>query len=269
MFKTLRNRITKYTPKVPPVGKRPRVGIMDDQLAGWFQVETGELVDGFAITADDTVVDVGCGDGSASTTFAAAQGAEIIAADIDPQALGETRRKLEKSRARRYETHVTDSNPLPLADERASRVIAMEVLEHVEDPAQFMSELIRVAQPGALFLLTVPDPTSEAVQKRVAPPVYWERPNHLRVFGRDDFIQLVDTSGLTIHRHFFRGFYWAVWWAMFWAADQEFGDPEVPMLRHWTESWHALITSPKGQRIKEALDAQLPKSQGIIAQKAA
>lgn len=245
------------------------IGMMDDKLAGWFQDDTGELVDGFTITQNDTVVDVGCGGGTASTSFAAAQGAEIIAADVDPDSIEKTRQKLENSRARKFTALLTNSDPLPIADEWASRVIAMEVLEHVEDPKRFMNELVRIAQPGALILLTVPDPASEAVQQRLAPPAYWQHPNHLRIFSREDFRRTVEQAGLSVERQFYRGFYWAVWWALFWASEQELGDPESPMLRHWTQSWHALVKSPKGRAIKEALDAQLPKSQGILARKPA
>jgi SAM-dependent methyltransferase len=243
--------------------------LLDDQLAGWFQSRTGHLVDGFQITAEDVVIDVGCGDGAAATAFIAAQGADVIATDVDPAVLEITKRKLQKSHARRYQTIVSDSDPLPIEDGRATRVVCMEVLEHVPDPPKFMAELVRVGRPGAKYLLTVPDPASESVQNGIAPDVYWQVPNHLRVFTRDGFASFVRESGLEVERQFFRGFYWAVWWTMFWACDQEYGDPEHPILRHWTESWHALISSPKGKQVKQALDAHLPKSQGIVAVKPA
>ena len=47
--------------------------------------------------------------------------------------------------------------PLPIADNTATRVILSEVLGHVEHPAKLMAEVVRIAQPGALFFLSVPD----------------------------------------------------------------------------------------------------------------
>lgn len=242
---------------------------MDDRLGGWFQPQTGELAEGFDVRPADTVIDVGCGDGAGATAFLAQQGAEVLATDVDQSVLDITRRRLQNSPARAYETILSDSNPLPIDDHRASRVVCMEVMEHVPDPERFMAELVRIGQPGAKYLLTVPDPASENVQKAVAPEIYWQEPNHLRIFSHDAFSDLVEGAGLTIERRFSRGFYWSVWWAMFWSCNQEFGDPEEAPLKHWTLSWHALISTPGGKRIKDALDAQLPKSQGIIAVKKA
>lgn len=54
-----------------------------------------------------------------------------------------------------------------------------------------MAELVRVGQPGAQYLLTVPDPVAETVQKNLAPDSYFQKPNHIRIFQRDEFEQLV------------------------------------------------------------------------------
>ena len=144
-------------------------GLKDIHLSGWTQ-NSGELVKGFQINPQDTVLDIGCNSGGYAM-FSARQGAEIILADVDAEQLAIARARLEAIPARRVQTLVTDANPIPLPDASVTRVVAMEVLEHVEDPAQFMSELVRVAKPGALFLLTVPDEVAEGVQKHIAPPV--------------------------------------------------------------------------------------------------
>jgi len=249
-------------PKIHPGG----VGYLDSQMAGWHDSQNGALAEGFVITADDTVLDVGCGDGGAAS-FAGAQGAEVIVTDIIDANVKKSLRKLNGSRARAVEGHVSDSDPLPIEASRASRVMCMEVLEHVPDPSQFLSELVRVGEPGAQYLLTVPDPASEAIQKQLAPDCYWESPNHLRVYSHEDFENLVTSAGLVIERKVKHGFYWAMWWTLFWAAGQELGEPEVPMLSHWTHCWHHVLNSKDGERIKDALDNLMPKSQGVIARK--
>jgi SAM-dependent methyltransferase len=195
---------------------------------------------GFHIDANDTCLDVGCGDGGMSL-FAAAMGAAVIASDIDPARIATVRAALDRSRARDVTTIVSDSSPLPLADSTATRIICTEVLEHVEDPAAVLAELVRVGKPGAVYLLTVPDETAELVQKQLAPPAYWRSPNHLRVFSRQAFGDLVSASGLHVQHRCYTGFFWAVWWLLFWAADQEFGEPEVPLLASWSRTWHHLM----------------------------
>lgn len=236
-------------------------------LSGWFQHETGELFTGFPIAAEDSVLDIGCGDGPFAQ-FCAEQGAEVIFADIDPHKVASVENLLKQSRARSVMPLVTDANPLPLPDERVNRVIAMEVLEHVDDPAQFIKELVRVGKPGALYLFTVPDALGEQVQKHLAPDSYFQHPNHIRIFERAQFEQLVRDAGLQIEHKSTYGFYWVIWWSMFWACKQDLSPPWHPLLESWHNTWSLLLSLPDGPRIKKALDETMPKSQLIIARKA-
>jgi SAM-dependent methyltransferase len=158
---------------------------------------------------------------------------------------------------------------LPVADETATRIMCTEVLEHVADPRAVLAELVRVGKPGAVYLLTVPDETAERLQVGIAPPSYWERPNHVRVFSRQAFGDLVTDAGLVIDQRLTTGFFWALWWVLFWAAEAEFGEPEPPVLASWSQTWQALIQTRKGDEIRRTLDAFMPKSQVIVARKAA
>ena len=243
-------------------------GYLDGKLSGWFNEETGELLEGFPIGRSDTVIDVGCGNGIA-VKFAVKCGANVTGTDIDPNAIAQLKKRIKPAKRKRFETIVSDSNPLPISDAFASRVICMEVLEHVDDPAQIMSELVRVGQPGALYLLSVPDTVAEEVQRSLAPPTYWSKPNHVRTFDSEAFSQLIQDAGLKIEKQIKYGFYWAMWWILFWSANQEFGEPEKPLLKNWTQTWHTLITSPNGQQVHKALNEFMPKSQAVIARKAA
>lgn len=246
-----------------------RCGLRDLEQNGWFQRETGELITGFPIRAEDTLVDVGCGNGGASL-FAAGQGAEVIAVDIRADVIERMDRELAKSKARAYQAILSDANPLPLEDNSASCILAMEVLEHVDDPDQFLSELVRVGKPDARYLITVPDPVAEKVQKRVASPDQWEKPNHVRIFEREELAQTVTRSGLTIESRGYRSFFWAMWWILFWGSEQKkFDEPEVPVLANWTATWHELMQCPKGKEVRAALDELMPKGQYVIARKAA
>lgn len=238
---------------------------------GWFKHETHELLPGFPITQNDTFVDVGCGDGM-SSEFAALCGAEVFAFDIDPDAIASVERRMKgKNPARPFRAAVSDSNPLPLSDGTATRVVCQEVIEHVDDPRQFLAELVRIGKPGARYLLTVPDPASEALQKSLAPDIYWRKPNHLRVLGREEFDGLVEGAGLTIEARTHYSFFWTMWWALFWAdkGGFEFGSAGTPVLGHWNKCWTALMAAPNGARVKKALDDHMPKSQIVLARKAA
>lgn len=243
-------------------------GLRDMIAAGWFQAATGELFTGFPVGPADTYLDVGCGDGGA-TLFAARQGSRVIATDVRPDKLAVLGRQLAAAGATAYECILSDTNPLPLPDETATRITCSEVLEHVPDPESFIRELVRVGATESLYLLTVPDPASEAVQQELAGETYWRPPNHVRIFEREDFARLVTDAGLEIEARHSVGFYTSVWWALFWSAGQELGEAEKPLLAGWTAAWERVLAHPDGLKIKQALDRCLPKSQVIIARKPA
>jgi len=253
---------------IPPA---PRVdpfllGLHDSELSGWFNQKTGELFTGFPVGAEDTLLDVGCGDGG-NVHFCGMRGAKIIIADIDGAKVEATRQRLSDTPARDIECHVTDCNPLPIADGTATRVVSTEVIEHVDDPAQFLAELVRVGQPGALYLLSVPHPSSEHLQKGIAAPVYFEKPNHVRIIGEEQFKTMVSEAGLDVISHSQHGFYWAMWMLLFWEAKVDLSNPDHPLLNHWAATWQALLETPRGLQIKQALDAVVPRCQIIIARK--
>lgn len=244
-------------------------GLIDDTRRGWYNRESGEIAKGFAITADDVVVDVGCGGGDVCA-FAASFGAEVIGTDIDPAKIEQIKRKMARGQtSQSFQAYVSDSAPLPIADNTATKVISMEVMEHVDDPSQFLAELVRIGKPGATYLITVPDPVAETVQTKFAPSVYWEKPNHLRIIQRDELDRLIENAGLQIEQHTHTGIFWAMWWIFFWASEQEFGAPQGPVLENWTRTWYELLNLPHGDAARAALDALMPKSQVVIARKAA
>jgi SAM-dependent methyltransferase len=244
---------------------------IDAEAFGWFNWDTGELVPGFPICGEDTVVDVGCGEGSASE-FAAHFGAAVFAVDIDPEAIDRvTRRMKGMAVPRPFHVLRSDGDPLPLDDGIATRIVCQEVMEHVDAPQRFLAELVRIGRPGALYLLSVPDPVTESLQKELAPPAYWQKPNHLRVFQREEFDRLVTDSGLVIEKRAHFSFFWSMWWILFWSSKNNgpAGAPATPVLKHWNNTWAALMKAPNGACVKQALDNFMPKIQMCIARKPA
>jgi SAM-dependent methyltransferase len=249
----------------PPPPPDPGAIAMQLEAAatGWFDAKSGEVVPGFPISAQDVVLDFGCGDTPfmASSRVAAA---ELILADIDAEKLATARAHVAAHNPSRLRILRVEDDILPLEDGSVTRVVATEVLEHVADPARAMRELVRVARSGALFLVSVPDSVSEELQRPFAPPGYFDPPNHVRVFDRETLRTLVEDAGLEILRTDLYGFYWTLWWCFCWAC----GEPSHPLLDSWTRTWGLLLQSRSGKDMKLALDRCVPKSQLVLARKA-
>lgn len=253
-------------------------GLVDAVQSGWYLNDSGELFRGFPVTAEDSVLDVGCGAGGA-TLFCARRGARVVFIDAVAEKVESLRARLVDTPAREPQGHVCSSLPLPVASASMNRVIAMEVLEHVPDPAALLAELQRVGQPGALYLLAVPDEQSELMQQGLAPEYYFREPNHIHIFGRESFARMVTDSGLEIVQRDAYGFFWTIWMLLYWAQARAAGDnlsgeaydvvqpPYPPLLNDWAALWQRFISLPDAAPVKRALDQLLPKSQIIIARK--
>jgi len=240
------------------------IALRDAVIRGWFNSDTGELFKDFAVGPEDIVADIGCGDGG-NAAFCARRGASIILADIDPATLERAAARVAaEPNHRGYKVHQTTSDPLPIADGAATKVVCTEVIEHVDSPARLLAELARIGRPGAQYLLSCPDAKSEELQKRVAPSVYFEKPNHIRILQPEEFARYVEDAGLVIEARHTHGFYALMWWTLYWATD---GSRDHPLIQSWTRTWQHLLDLPKGHMIKGALDDLLPKSQVIIARK--
>ena len=242
------------------------VGLRDAALSGWYRQESGELFEGFPINSDDIVADIGCGHGG-NASFCGARCAEIIITDIDPATVAAAEQRLKNSCSCKVTAIVSDSYPLSIEGGVVSKIVSTDVIEHVDDPMLFLRELVRIGRPGAAYFLTAPDAVHERLQKPLALPAYFERPNHVRIVDRDEFSRLVTDSGLVVERQGHFGFYWALWFTLFWACDVDLSSPRHPALDHWSQTWQALLGTDKGPAIKRALDNLLPKTQYIIARK--
>ena len=255
--------------------KRPlatTIGFKDLLLEGWVNPATGELVRGVMVDASTTVIDVGCGDGG-FIGFCAQHGAEVIFVDSDEVKLRATQDRIKQTSATAYQGIVSNCAPIPLSDGVGDLVVCTEVLEHVPDPMAFLAELVRVAKPGARLLITVPDARSETFIAATAPEGYFEAPNHIRIFSADEFRDLILQSGLTIEDHQFLGCFWSMYLPLSWLThDEEAGeglplDNPDPITVHWAKLWQLVQQHPEGGKIRDALNALLPKSQCIVARK--
>lgn len=128
------------------------------------------------------VLDVGCGTGA---TLARLEGMEAFGVEPEAAALAYcARRGLSRVVRGRAEE-------LPFADGTFDLVMALDVIEHIEDDAAAARELVRVTRPGGAVLITVP-----------AHPLLWSSHDaalhHVRRYRRPEFERVLTGAGLRI-----------------------------------------------------------------------
>ncbi len=97
--------------------------------------------------APKRVLDLGCGGGLLANELAA-RGHHVIGLDPLADNLA-VARAYDRTRSACYVRG--DARALPLADASVDAVFAMDLLEHVEDPARVIAEAARVLAPGGRF----------------------------------------------------------------------------------------------------------------------
>ncbi|WP_406420417.1 methyltransferase domain-containing protein [Streptomyces sp. NBC_00873] len=101
--------------------------------------------------ADTTVVDIGCGTGTAVAELSA-HGARVIGADLDARMVAVARERLPGADIRR-----ADAYALPFPDHSLHGYRADKVLHALADPAAALREARRVLTPGGRAVLIGPD----------------------------------------------------------------------------------------------------------------
>jgi SAM-dependent methyltransferase len=106
--------------------------------------------------AGSRVLDLGCGDGAIAAAFAGA-GGRVVAMDLDPWRVDNTRRLADDQPGARLDVVSADGHRLPFARDAFDLVILSDLIEHVKDPGRVMEEVTRVLAPGGAVYVSVPN----------------------------------------------------------------------------------------------------------------
>lgn len=150
------------------------------------------------------VLDMGCGRGFyLKFTRELYPEADVIGVELDRPLLDRARAEVPGVR-----TLSADVRRLPFADAAFDRVVFSEVIEHVDDDAAALAELLRVTAPGGVLALTTPnadyplawDPINRVLEDVGARPIrrgplsgIWA--NHVRLYTPERLTRLATEAG--------------------------------------------------------------------------
>jgi SAM-dependent methyltransferase len=106
-----------------------------------------------ARAAGREILDVGCNSGYGTLRLAAVA-RRAVGVDVNPLAIEGARRR---PGGRAVEFLAIDGSQLPFPDRSFDMVVSFQVIEHVADPAPYLTEIARVLRPDGTALLTTPN----------------------------------------------------------------------------------------------------------------
>lgn len=136
------------------------------------------------------LLDAGCGFGLYSVTLARL-GYRVTAIDTDPKRI-EAAETLKQSTGDRLTLRQADLRRLPFPDDSFDTILCTEVLEHIQEDTQALSELSRVIRSHGRFILTVPSKKSVASS-------YEKEFEHVRAgYSSEEISSLLEQNGFSL-----------------------------------------------------------------------
>ena len=173
------------------------------------------------------MLDLGCGEGR--HIFGAMQkfpNLQCVGLDPHLESLDKSLEGLElfESLSNKTTTFLSGSAySLPFGDSTFDLVVCSEVLEHLHEYRDAISEINRVLKPGGKFLASVPAEFPEKICWALSTEYQNQPGGHLRIFKRKNLINDVSQRGFNfIQSERFHSVHSAYWWlrCFFWKSQE-------------------------------------------------
>jgi len=177
------------------------------------------------VSSGERLLDLGCGGGRHA--FGAFRlGARVVALDAQAAEVEKVRDTIgamvdAKEVEPDEEAGVVqgDALRLPFPDATFDRVIASEVLEHIEEDEGAMTELARVLRTGGTMAVTVPRFGPEVVNWALSREYHDVEGGHVRIYRRSTLIERLTSVGLRpLESHHAHALHSPYWWLRCWVG---------------------------------------------------
>jgi SAM-dependent methyltransferase len=105
------------------------------------------------LAINKTVLDLGCNNGY-GTALLGSHCAKVIGIDVSPRAIEDAQQRFGNNGIHFL---VYDGRTIPFDGHSFDMIVSFQVIEHIVDPAPYLTEIARVLRPAGLALFTTPN----------------------------------------------------------------------------------------------------------------
>lgn len=170
---------------LPLTGERTIPGLAEENY--WFRRHEVVYRRLSGVCAGRDVLEAGCGEGYGADLIADVA-RRVVAVDYDAATVAHVR-----ARYPRVQVVAANLASLPLPDTSVDVVVNFQVIEHLWDQPQFVTECLRVLRPGGLLLMSTPNRIT--FSPGLDTPV---NPFHTRELNADELAELLTDGGFRV-----------------------------------------------------------------------
>lgn len=148
------------------------------------------------------VLDVGCGSGMHGAALKAKLGHEVYGVDNSPVSIAKARERIDGAEV--GDVRRPDLYPFPMVASGFNLLVFSDILEHLTDPLEVLSDHVQLLAPDGHMVLSIPNIAIWDARLRLMLGI-WEYQDtgtfdktHLRFFTRRSMKRMINDAGLEI-----------------------------------------------------------------------
>ena len=172
-----------------------------------------------AIDPGDRILDLGCGTGRHTCEVFRFKEVIAIGVDINADDIKESKSRLQEQQNQKgcdgsiWGVSVADMLKLPFKDDTFDLVICSEVMEHIDDHKNAVTEAVRVLKPDKNMVVSVPSYFPERICWTLSKEYRKTEDGHVRIYKKQALIDLLESAGAKTWKvHSAHSLHTPYWW---------------------------------------------------------
>ena len=177
----------------------------------------------------ETLLDLGCGEGRHAISAYMVKNLNAVGIDLSINDLQTTLERFDQfvepeNENKSLVISVANAEQLPFEDEAFDKIICSEVLEHIPNYRNVISEINRILKTGGVAAISVPRYFPEWICWQLSDAYHEVEGGHVRIFDANELRRDIESSGfICFDKHHAHSLHVPYWWlkCLFWREDPE------------------------------------------------